>query len=116
MNKTADRAEAYYKAISEKKMDVLEKYLHPEVEFIGPLAESKGKEAILEATKRFAAFFKTLTIRSKFGTEDQAMIIYEVAFPEPIGNLRSASLMTFQKDLITKIELFYDARPFEKKG
>lgn len=116
MNKTVDRAEAYYKALSEKKIDDLEKYLHPEVQFIGPLAESNGKEALLEATKRFAAFFKTLKIRSKFGSESQAMIVYEVDFPLPIGSLRSAALMTFQQELVTKIELFYDARPFEKKG
>ncbi|KJV58176.1 hypothetical protein RFEPED_0551 [Rickettsia felis str. Pedreira] len=35
--------------------------------------------------------------------------------PEPIGIFRGASLLSFNENLISRIELFYDARPFEKK-
>lgn len=108
-------AEAYYTALGEKRIDALEKHLHPDVQFIGPLAKSTGKEALLEATKKFATFFKTLTIRSKLGSENQAVIVYDLEFPPPIGSLSSVALMTFKEGLITKIELFYDARPFESK-
>jgi len=82
---------------------------------IRPLAKMTGKEAVIEAIKKFASFFKTLTIRAKFGFGDQAMVVYDSDFPEPIGNLSSVALMTFYEGLITKIELFFDARPFEKK-
>ena len=105
-------AETYYKALGEKRLEILENYLHPDVQFIGPLAKTTGKDSVLEATKKFTSFFKTLKIRSKFGSEDQAVIIYDLEFPEPIGLISSTALMTFMGGLVTKIELFYDARPF----
>lgn len=107
-------ATVYYTAMSEKNIGALEKHLHPDVQFSAPLAKVKGKEAVLESTKGFANFFKSLKIRAKLGTGDQAMIVYDLECPEPVGNVTSASLMTFQDGLITKIELFYDARPFVK--
>ena len=105
-------AEAYYTAMGEKNIAILEKYVHPDIQFIAPLAKLKGKEAYIEATKGFMSFFKTLTIQAKFGSEDQAMLAYDVDFPAPIGNVHSAVLLTFHEGLVAKIELFYDARPF----
>ncbi len=43
------------------------------------------------------------------------MLAYDFMFPAPIGTLRSAVLMDFSNQLISKIELFYDARPFVEK-
>ena len=111
----ADIGEAYYKAMEAKDMTCLEKYLHPDVIFIGPLAEVKGKDGVLAAAKGFSSFLKKITMRSKFSSETQAMLAYDMDCSEPIGGFRAATLMTFQKGLITKLELFYDARPFEKK-
>lgn len=108
-------AEEYYRALGNKNLSGLEKYLHPNIRFITPLVDATGKDAYFEAAKNFAAFFNTLTIRAKFGSADQAMIVYDVNLPAPIGNLPSAALLSFQDDLITRIELFYDARCFEKK-
>jgi ketosteroid isomerase-like protein len=108
-------AEAYYKAVGAKDIKSLEKYLHPDVQFIAPLAKTKGKDAVLESTKSFTAFLKTLTIRTTLGSDDQAAVVYDVDCPAPIGNIPTVSLMTFREGLISKIELFYDARPFEKK-
>ena len=108
-------AEKYYTALGEKNIAYLEKQLHPDVQFIGPLGEVKGKEAVLEHTKKFAAFFKSLKIRAKFGSQDQAMIVYDVDLPAPIGNIRTASLMNFQNELVIRIELFFDAASMMKK-
>lgn len=107
--------EAYYKAVGEKNVEGIDKYLHSDVQFIAPLAKMVGKEAVLEATKKFTSLFKTLKIRAKCGSQDQAMVVYDLDCSAPIGNLSAAVLMTFQEGLIIKIELFYDARPFEKK-
>ena len=107
-------AVAYYTAIGEKNVAGVEKLLHPDVQFIGPLDERTGKEAVLEAIKGFSAQLKTLKIRAKFESGEQAMIAYDVEFPEPIGKIRGAALMTIQEGLITKIELFYDASPIGK--
>lgn len=108
-------AEAYYTAVGEKNIAGIEKYLHPDVQFSGPLAQLMGKKTVLEATKNFANMFQALTIRAKLAAENQAMIVYDVECLAPIGRVSSAALMTFENELIVKIELFYDARPFEEK-
>ncbi len=108
-------AEAYCKALGDKDINRMEQYLHPDVRFIGPMAETTGKEALLGAAKAISSLFKTLTIRAKFGQGDQAMLVYDLEFPMPIGISRGANLMTFKEGLISCIELFYDARPCEKK-
>lgn len=105
-------AEAYYTAMAEKDLVSLEKYLHPDVEFVGPIACVTGKENFLQTIKGFISFFKSLTIRSKFASGNQAMLAYDVDFPAPIGITRSAALMTFKNGLIKKIELFFDASSF----
>lgn len=73
-----------------------------------------GKQAFVETLKRFVTFFTALTIRSTFGNENQAMVVYTLDFLEPIGKIETAALLNIENGLITKIELFYDARPFEK--
>ena len=108
-------AEAYYNALKNKDLSGMAQYLHPNVRFIGPLAEMTGKEAVLEAAKNFFPFVKGLTIRSKFGSGNQAMLAYDLECPPPIGMFRAATLMTFEDSFISCIELFYDARPFEQK-
>ena len=107
-------AEAYYQAMNDKDLAGVATHLHPDVRFMAPLAELTGKEAVLEAAKRFVNLTKSLRVRAKFGSDDKAMLTYDVDFGEPIGICRTAALMTFQDSLIVRIELFYDARPFER--
>jgi SnoaL-like protein len=114
VERNVSSAEAYYKAMNDKDLPGVAKHLHPDVRFIGPLADLTGKEAVLEAAKRFATLIKSLRVHAKFGSDDMAMLAYEVDFGEPIGICRTAVLMTFNEALIARIELFYDARPFEK--
>lgn len=108
-------AEAYYRAMGEKNIEGIDKHLHSDVLFVGPLAEIRGKIGVLESAKAILNFFKTLTIRATFGSEDQVMIAYDLDCPAPIEKFRVAALLTFKEDLITKIELFYDASPFQRK-
>jgi|SRR5579862_3748849 len=105
-------AEAYYKAWGEKDFAEMEKLLDPNAQLITPLEEIAviGKEAILERLKKGAALFKALTIRAKFASGNQSMLVIDLEFPVPMEKMRSASLMTFQKGLITKIELFFDTK------
>ena len=108
-------AEAYYKAMGEKNVAAVGKYLHPDVQFVAPLGKMSGKEAVLEGAKKFTILFKALKIRSTFGSQDQAMVVYDLECPVPIGSFSTAVLMSFQEGLVSKIELFFDARPFETK-
>ena len=110
-----DIAVAYYTAMAEKNIPELEKRLHPDVKFIGPLAEVQGKEAVLEAARNFSNFLKGITIQAKFSDDNHAMLAYEMHCPAPIGSFRAATLMTLKDGLIYKLELFYDARPFAAK-
>jgi len=107
-------AEAYYEAMNDKDLAGVARHLHPDVRFVGPMADLVGKEAVLEAAKRFVTLIKSLRVRAKFGSDDTAMLAYDVDFGEPIGICRTAVLMTFKDGLVASIELFYDARPFEK--
>ncbi len=113
-NQSVTLAEAYYKAMHAKNIKEIQKYLHQEVEFIGPLDEIHGKDALIETIERLLPHFKSLTIRQTFGCEDQAMLAYYVDFPEPIGRCRAAALLNFKENLIIRLELFYDARAFER--
>ncbi len=107
-------AEAYYQAMNDKNLSAVAKLVHPDVEFVGPMATLAGKEAFLEAASRFMSLVNNIRVRAKFGSDSQAILTYNADFGEPIGICRTAVLMTFGNALITRIELFYDARPFEK--
>lgn len=108
-------AEAYYQAMNEKNFSKLEKFLHPEIHFLTPLGEVKGKEPFLQSIKNFCKEIHGVTVRAAFGGKDQAMIAYNAHFPDPIGTFPAAALMTVKEGLITRLELFYDGRPVEKK-
>lgn len=106
--------EAYFKAISEKDEEKIAGYVHPFLKFRSPLVESSTREEFLTAIRKLLANLKTVTIKSRFASENQAIFTYEMDFGPPIGTSRAANLMTFEGDKIKEIELFFDARPFEK--
>jgi hypothetical protein len=108
-------AESYYNAMLAKDFDKMASYLHDNVHFIGPLAEIHGKEAVASAAKNFGRILQDIQIRSRFVAGDQIMFAYDMIVPEPIGKFRAAALMEFTDQLIAKIELFYDASPFQEK-
>lgn len=101
---------AYYKALGEKNIELVKEYLHPDIQFSDPQEKVIGREAVLKAAQGFTGIFKSLTIRAQFGSENQAMIVYDVEIPGLSKKLKAASLLTFQEELISKIELFYDSK------
>lgn len=106
-------AEAYYKAMLEKNFDAMEARLNPDVHLITPLAELFGREHLLESARNLSGLLHDIEFRAKFSMGNQVMMAYNFIFPDPIGKLRASVLMDFKNQLITKIELFYDGRPFE---
>lgn len=108
-------AENYYKAMLAKDFDKMASYLHDNVHFIGPLSEMHGKESIVTAAKNFGGILQHIQIRSRFSSGNQIMFAYDMVVPAPIGKFRAAVLMEFTDRLISKIELFYDAIPFQEK-
>lgn len=114
-NSNLSMAESYYAAMAEKNVSSMGKYLHSDFQLISPLAEGVGKKTVLEIITQAVSLFNILTVRAKFSSGDQVMLAYNVNFPLPIGDIKSAVLMTFKDNLIFKIELFYDPRQIEKK-
>jgi len=106
--------EAYLNAWDNKDLEGIAKHLHPEVHFLGPMTETRGKERFLQSAQRMFGLLKALKVRSKFASENQAAFTYDFICAEPIGVCRTAEVMTFKDGLISGIELFFDARPFEK--
>jgi len=105
-------AVAYYQAMNDKNLADMEKFLHPDFRFLGPLADITGKKAYLELQKRiFLPSFNKLTIRGQFGFGDQVMLAFDLDCPVPVGILRTAVLISFRDGLITHIEAFFDPRP-----
>jgi len=109
-------ARNYYSAMENKSVQELEKYLDPDVQFISPLGKMSGKENVLNAAKGFMNIFDSLEIKQKLDNDQgSAVVVFDLMCPAPIGTFRAATLMTIKDNLITKMELFYDPRPFEKK-
>ena len=108
-------AVAYYTALGEKNLKDVEKCLHPDIHFINPQGEMKGKEAVLKAAQGFTSIFTMLTIVGKFESETQAVIIYEIEVPHLSKSLRAVSLMNFQEGLISRMELIFDPRALMEK-
>jgi len=113
--RNAASAAAYYKAMNDKDLASMARYLHSDVRLVTPMEELAGKEAVLEAAKRLLNLIKSIEVHAKFESEDQAMLTYNMDFGEPIGVCRAAALMTFKDGLIVRNEIFFDTRPFEKK-
>ena len=108
-------ARAYYTAMGEKNLEDLDKFLHTNVQFTTPFGQMTGKESVLGAAKGFFGLFKKLTIGDVFGMGNKVMLTYDLELLPPLGSLSAAVHMTFQDDgLISKIHLFYDARPFNQ--
>ncbi len=112
MDKNITRAEDYYKGFVQKDLERISSHLHPDVQFIAPMGELRGRDAVVEAAKRLVNIMKGLVIRARFSSGDQVVLVYDIQYGEPIGICRSAVMMNFKDSLIVRTELFYDARPF----
>jgi hypothetical protein len=116
MSDNINIAELYYEAMNNKDLNKIALYLHPKVKFLGPLAELEGKDAVLESAKGFLGIVDSVKMRVKFASGNQVMLAYDLNCVSPIGTIRVAALIIFEDNLISSIELFFDARAFDKKN
>jgi hypothetical protein len=114
-SKALDVAKEFYTKIGEKKFSEVEKLLHENVEFKGPLAVSVGKQAYLTAVQNFGKAFKSSKIREIMGDGDKAILVIDYDMPLPIGHFPSVAYLMVHEGLIRRIELFYDAQHFVEK-
>ena len=115
-NGILDVGRAYLAAWDRRDASEISKYVHPDVHLIGPMNDITGKDAFLQSTKRVLPLLQGVNVRSQFAAGDQAIFTYDFVCAEPLNTCRTAELMTFEDGLIRRIELFYDARPFEARA
>lgn len=106
------KATEYYTFIAAKNAEALLKFLDPEVTLKSPLSSLQGRDPVVGAVRNFMNTFRALTIRTKFGSGDQAIVVYDTDIPGVAGNFPAASLLTFSNGLIVSIELFFDGSHF----
>jgi hypothetical protein len=90
--KNVASAVAYYKAMADKDLTGMARYLHPDVRLVSPMEELTGKEAVLAAVRPLVNLIKRIKVHAKFGFEDQAMLTYDMEFADAIGVTRTAVL------------------------
>jgi ketosteroid isomerase-like protein len=110
----ADVAVAYYMAMNDKDLDGMAQQLHANVELVSPMDHIRGKDKVLEAAEKLFKPVKSIEIYSKIFDADHVVLTYDMKFDEPIGNCRTAAVMTFRDGLIVRNELFFDTAPFKK--
>ena len=115
MNETnITTAEAYYQGFNDNDIAAIGNCLDPAVQFIAPMGDLSGKDAVLEAAKRHLLILKNIKIREKFSSGDKVMLVYDLTFGSASAICPTAVLMQFKDKLITRLELYYDARQFVK--
>ena len=56
-----------------------------------------------------------MAIRAQFHADNKVMLAADIYFPEPIGVLRAAMLLSFEDGLIHQNEMFYDGAQITSK-
>ncbi|MBY0353257.1 nuclear transport factor 2 family protein [Candidatus Babeliales bacterium] len=105
-------ARAYYTAMGEKNITAMAQYLDKNVQLVGPLGTRSGKDAVLQAIEKHLAFFYMLTIHVVVAEHEHVMMTIDMKFPAPVDTLQTAVHLTLHNELITHIELFFDASKF----
>ena len=96
-----------------KDLGAIGRHLHPEMEFVGPMARLRGSDAFVASTARILNVLERFEPRATFVAGSRAMLAYDFVCRPPIGNVPTAELAEFEGGRIRRIEIFYDARPFE---
>lgn len=106
--------EAYLNALGKRDIAKITSMVDPAIWLKMPMAEVFNQNDFIMAVRRMLANLRELHILSKFSSGNQAMFLYEITFNDPVGVVRTASLMTMEGDKIKEMEVIFDARPFER--
>ena len=106
--------QTYLNAWKHKDAEAMGRCVHAGLSFRGPMSESQGRDAFVEGSKRMFPLLREHWLRSILASSDQAMFTYDFVCAEPVGVCRTAEAVTVKDGLIGSVEIFFDARPFEK--
>ena len=106
--------EAYLNALGARDINKITSLVDPAIWFKMPMTEGFNRNDFIMAIRRMQANLRELYILRRFSTGNEALFLYEVTFNEPVGVVKTASLMTVEGDKIKEMEVIFDARPFER--
>jgi hypothetical protein len=113
---SAKIAQEYLAAWKRKDAEAIARLVHPEVRLKSPITDLKGREPFVMMCRKIFPELKDVTVRATFASDSQVMAVYDFVLKEPVGMTRTANLMHLDGGLIRSMELFFDARPFEKSA
>ncbi len=111
MNKSnLDTAKQYYEWIIKKDLNNISNLLHDAIEFTGPMCTIKGKAEVFSAIAGYAKIVEDIEIIENFSNNTKVMLTYLLTFQSQKS--RAAVMLTFENNLIKKLDLYYDPTPF----
>lgn len=118
MGTARDVVAAFYQVtLEEPDVDEFEKFVAPNVHFVGPLQSSEGSDAYFEINRQLLPFHVETRMHAQFESGDQVCSIYDMDVRTPAGDivtLKMADWMTVTDDKISAQTIYYDPREFAK--
>ncbi|OJU73438.1 MAG: hypothetical protein BGO07_04865 [Alphaproteobacteria bacterium 40-19] len=92
--------------MNKKDLETIAKYLHDAVHMRGPFLEKKDKTTVLELTPSFFPYYDHFEIKSMTDLQDRVLVEYEIHSPAPTPVFKAISVIRFQDNLISSIDIF----------
>ncbi len=113
LNASADLAVAFTTAWASGDMDAVRHLVTRDIHFESPMVELSGVEPYLSAVGAFAALVTSVEVISVVGTQDRAMIMYDMT-TAPFGTLRAAEHFVFENGKVSSDQLVFDTYAVRK--
>ena len=115
---TADAIQGYFDNLKQKKD--WQSFLADDMVFTSytsPVKKVTGKNAYIEATKRFYSSIVSMEVRDIMIDDERALALTHYELKHPGGNTFSsdvAEVFTVKNGKITLFEIYFDSAPFPK--
>lgn len=107
-------ARAYHRAWSTRDLDRISGYLAEDLQVEVPINSYPDKASFLDAVQRTAQMTSNVTLLAELGTEDEAMLLYDMTLP--IGDLRIAEHFTVENGRIRRVRQIHDTAALRAAG
>jgi SnoaL-like domain len=105
-----DVAIAFTEAWTSHDMTTAAGYVATDVVFEGPMTQNAGIDGFMDGLSRFAQTVTGLEMLTAVGTDERAMIMYDL-ITGPFGRLRAAEELVVSDGKITRDTLVFDTHP-----
>ncbi len=116
---TKDTIQSYFTKLEQK--DSWESLLGDDImftSFTSPMKQVKGKDAYLQATKRFYSMIRSIQVRELMVSGDRACVLtrYDLQPPNggPAFGSEVAEIFTVHNGKIDSLGIYFDSAPFPK--